>query len=375
MLTRSTKKQQVLTDKHGKFQEEIDNMEDDFFKLPMDTCLYVDFNGEKYTVLRNGTKEYGIGEMLCEMGNVSPSEIKEVLFKCGGLVRKPTVDQLGIVFVELDGLLTERFGVVAGAIIGNELISMTADYLRDKKEYIKTIEKIDSSDKNGEIYKFIFIDSGYSRPGDDDVKQVLLTAYFAVANSLVAFKYLYTNAMKVFSGAEDPGKDNLKIMELFGSLVATQHIDYKIMLFEDGFANVYGIKTALSLLAFEFANAYNHNVGFAKCKNCDRYFVLTGRQDAVYCSYPAPNHVGKTCRDIGAQVTRSNKEKTDIATGEYRKLYMRLKMQSRRHPKDVRLADRIDSLVNGGKEWRGKLETGAATTEEFLQWLETFKVI
>ncbi|MCR5754521.1 MAG: hypothetical protein K6G30_06905, partial [Acetatifactor sp.] len=118
----------MLTDEQGKLKKGIDNMEDDFFKLPMDTCLYVDFDGEKYTVLRNGAKEYGIGEMLCEMGNVSPSEIKEVLFKCAGLDKKPTVDRLGEVFVELDGLLIESFGVVAGAIIGNELISMTADY-------------------------------------------------------------------------------------------------------------------------------------------------------------------------------------------------------------------------------------------------------
>lgn len=360
----------MLTDEQGKLKKGIDNMEDDFFKLPMDTCLYVDFDGEKYTVLRNGAKEYGIGEMLCEMGNVFPSEIKEVLFKCEGLDKKPTVERLGEVFVELDGLLIERFGVVAGAIIGNELISMTADYLRDKKEYIKTFEESDSADKNGEIYKFIFTDSGYDGPGDKDVKQVLLTAYSAVANSQVAFKYLYMNAMKAFTGDEP---EELKILDLFGALVATQHIDYKIMLFEDGFANVYGIQTALSLLAFEFANAYNHKVGFAKCKNCGRYFVLNGRTDAVYCSYPAPDHEGKTCRDIGAQVTRSNKEKNDVATGEYRKLYMRLKMQARRHPKDKQLEETLDTLVTGGKEWRGKLESGAVTTEEFLAWLKGFE--
>jgi hypothetical protein len=101
--------------------------------------------------------------------------------------------------------------------------------------------------------------------------------------------------------------------------------------------------------------------------------VLSGRRDAAYCSYPAPGYEKKTCREIGAQVTRANKEKNDIITGEYKRIYMRLKMQVRRHPKDSVLQRKVKSLVSEGKEWRKKLANGLATSDEFMQWLGLYK--
>ena len=44
-----------------------------------------------------------------------------------------------------------------------------------------------------------------------------------------------------------------------------------------------------------------------------------GRSDAVYCSYPSPQNIKKTCKEIGTQVARANKEKSDITTKGYRK--------------------------------------------------------
>ena len=59
-----------------------------------------------------------------------------------------------------------------------------------------------------------------------------------------------------------------------------------------------------------------------KCKNCGHYFVSEGRSDAVYCSCPLWENKDKTCKDVGAQVTRANKEKNEAAAKEYLRVCM-----------------------------------------------------
>ncbi|WP_447383730.1 DUF6076 domain-containing protein, partial [Streptococcus pseudopneumoniae] len=81
--------------------------------------------------------------------------------------------------------------------------------------------------------------------------------------------------------------------------------------------------------------------------------------------YPSPQDPEKTCKDIGAQVSRSNKEKTDVTTKEYRKVYMRYKMLMRRHPEEESYEEQFNKLTSEVKEWRNKLAHGLATTEEF----------
>src|SRR5699024_11356250 len=66
---------------------------------------------------------------------------------------------------------------------------------------------------------------------------------------------------------------------------------------------------------------------FVKCKNCGNYFVPVGRSDSVYCGYPSPQDKTKECREVGANATRAKKMKNDVLTQEYRRLYMRLKME------------------------------------------------
>ena len=128
----------------------------------------------------------------------------------------------------------------------------------------------------------------------------------------------------------------------------------------------------MSLILFETAHVLDTQTPIVKCKNCGQYFVPTGRSDSIYCSYPSPQDSEKTCKDIGAQVSRSNKEKTDVTTKEYRKVYMRYKMLMRRHPEEAEYEEKFNQLTGEVKEWRNKLAHGMATTEEFLAWLTEF---
>lgn len=59
---------------------------------------------------------------------------------------------------------------------------------------------------------------------------------------------------------------------------------------------------------------------------------------------PLRDNKEKTCKDVGAQITRANKEKNDVATKEYRKVYMRYKMMTNRHPEDSAAAQKFNEL-------------------------------
>lgn len=288
---------------------------------------------------------------MCELGRLSSGDVKEVIMSYEHFQDEATADNLTNAFVWLETALIEKCGVIAGKILCAEFMTLGIEFRNniDNPEYGGLAQTFVEC---SEVNEYIFKDTGFDKGGLSNVGHFLLSAFALEVNSLITFKYLFHNFMGLCTGYKEKDETEWKILELFGALMGAQHIDFKIMGLDGELASVYGIQTCLSLLAFEFANSYNNNVWFGKCRNCGKYFVLSGRHDAVYCPYPAPKHEKKTCREIGAQVTRANKEKNDIMTGEYRKIYMRLKMQARRHPKDSGLQRKVDSLVSEGKEWR-----------------------
>lgn len=139
--------------------------------------------------------------------------------------------------------------------------------------------------------------------------------------------------------------------DLYGNLMDMQHIEYRVIsTAEKGLESFFTIKTSLSLLLFEMANAQKIDVSFIKCENCKNIFVPEGRCDAIYCSYPSPQNEQKSCKEVGAQIARANKEKTDIVTGAYRKMYMRYKMATQRHPHDKGKRLLFEKLTTGMKD-------------------------
>lgn len=346
----------------------------DFLQLPLDYGLFVKYDGRKNVIIGGDCPTYQIGEMMCELARVAPSEIKDVLTTYENFDDELTQESLGDAFIWLEKALIDKFGLVAGKILCSEFMGYGAHVFNQdvNDEWVQIVENSKNDDASG-INKFIFEGTEFTEGGDSCVGQTLLTVYTTIAMTYVTFKYLFTNTMEACTGHEEGDEVDVKIMDLFGILVGSQHIDFMVMALDGELASVYNIKNAISLLAFEFANSFNNGVLFNKCKNCGNYFVLTGRVDTVYCSYPAPNKEGKTCKEVGAQITRANKEKNDVTTSEYRKVYMKLKMQATRHPKDSELQDKIEALVDEAKDWRRRLADGENTTEEYMEWLEKYR--
>ena len=103
-----------------------------------------------------------------------------------------------------------------------------------------------------------------------------------------------------------------------------------------------------------------------RCKNCGRWFILTGHQGLEYCDRPF-DEKGHTCRDVGAGLTWERKSREDKPFMAYRKEYKKRFARIK--------AGRItnDEFLAWGERARAKkqeCDAGAISLEEFREWLE-----
>lgn len=333
--------------------------------------LLVWYDGKKYRAFFNGTsKEYPIGGLACEYSRFKPYTLKDVIMECPAFDKSPDTEGVKDEVAKwLFEILFEKYEPVIATMILTELGDYVHDYLwADDETKNGFISELNAGIEGDKVKEFILKDTGLNKFSIDTMGAMLLSAYCTFATSYVVFRHSLDML------ANDGGEEGEvgRFMEFYGENIEFQHIEYKLALIEGKFAELFTIKSSLSLILFETAHVLDSQTPILKCKNCGQYFVPTGRSDSIYCSYPSPQDPEKTCKDIGAQVSRSNKEKTDVTTKEYRRVYMRYKMLMRRHPEEESYEEQFNRLTSEVKEWRNKLAHGMATTEEFLAWLMEF---
>ena len=341
--------------------------------MDIDFGLSITFDGKYYGLLCPGHDiEYPIGGLICEYCSLSPRDIKKVILKCSKLRERVTVDNTASIIVEFHNKLFEYFPPVLSTMIALEFQNALMDWNKAISENCveKFLNEHFKSVADDNISTFILEDTPYKEYGCDTVLQMMLSAYYSFAINFINVKYIFDN---IFDDSCDSEFIN-KFMKFYSELIKFQHIDYRIVSLEDvGLIPMYTIKSSVSLLLFETAHIIQNHKILVQCVNCGRTFSPEGRSDAIYCSYPSPQNANKSCKEIGAQIARANKEKTDIVTGSYRKAYMRYKMMIKRHPYDRNKRKKFDELTEGMKSWRIKLKEGSATADEFIQWINEFK--
>lgn len=333
--------------------------------------LPVWFDGKKYIIFYDGkSKEYPIGGLACEYSRFKPYTLKDIIMKCPvfnqtSASRENREEAVKWFFDEL----FDKYDPVTAVMIFTDMGALIRDSLwPDEETENDMADEIDGEIISDKIKEYILEDSGLEDFNTDTIGALLLSAYSYFALSYAAFYRCFE--MLANGGGEE--EDVNRFMMFYSKNMEFQHIEYKLVLLEGKFAEMFTIKSSLSLILFETAHVLDNQTPIVKCKNCGHYFVPTGRSDSIYCTYPSPQDSEKTCKEIGAQVRRSNKEKTDITTREYRKVYMRYKMLIRRHPEETNYKEQFNKLKNEVKEWRNKLEHGQTTPEEFLDWLKQF---
>lgn len=343
--------------------------------IDIDFGLTVSFDGKNNMLMCLGVlKEYQIGGLICEFCRLQPTKLKDIILECVGLDREVNAANMTDTLLDFQSRLLQRFEPVIAIMVSLEFLNATEDLFSAKrqgkeKDYFSSIDV----EKGNTIKKFIFKDTQYDTVGCTSVLQTMLSIYLNFATIYTNVKYLFIKTI----GDLEPEEDNSKVLELvsqfYSEYLDMQHIDFRIINTEKGLQSLYTIRSTISLFIFELAHCINVDTNFVKCPNCKNYFVPEGRCDTLYCSYPSPQNGNKKCSEIGAKIARANKEKNDVVTREYRKIYMRYKMMSRRHPYNRRISEIFEELTTGVKEWRGKLSQGIATTEEFLNWLKQFE--
>lgn len=331
-------------------------------------------NGKKYIVVVNDASQtYPVGSLICEYIRIEPTKIKNLITSCPNLDAKATETNVANAFKQLQYRLKAVFPAVGSIMVELEFMNAILDWFNAVhtgrvEEFIQLFEKPEYD----EIKNYIFKDTAYSGCGGDSILQLYLTCYLSFSYAYSVTKALFLRLMDENGGkVHDDAIGALSLM--YGKYIDMQHIDYRILASSKGFENLYTIKTSLSLLIFEMAQCMNTDAKIVKCKNCGHYFVPEGKVNSVYCSYPVRDNRGKTCKDIGPQLTRAKKEKSDIATKEYRKVYMRYVMMVKRHPENQEIKNKLMELKTEVKTWREKMEAGFVDTNEFLQWLNQFK--
>jgi hypothetical protein len=345
-------------------------------KIDIDFGLHVTFDEKQYRLaMENCTERYPVGGLVSEYFRLDPKDIKELILSCDGLNEKSTAQQAADTLYNFHQNLCSKFPPVTGNMIALEFYNAEGDLYTALREN-RTKELLDVLDDESytSIREYILEDTGYSAIGCETVLQLLLTSYLQFSIVYCYAKSIFIKLMEVDEIHDEEHEINFDFFaSMYGDYMDMQHIDYRIVMLDERFQNLYTIKSSISLLLFEMAHCINLDIKFVKCKNCGNYFVPEGRSDTIYCSYPLQDNKEKTCKDVGAQITRANKEKNDECTREYRKLYMRYKMKANRHPGNIQLSKKLGELTNTAKSWRKKLANGSASTEEFIKWLERFQ--
>lgn len=348
-------------------------MTEDKNSLDIEFGLNVVFQNNENTLLNNGeVTVYPIGGMMTEFTQIDPTKIKDVINRCGNLNVPLTSDRASELFCRFTEELRKEYGHATTCIIAVEFLNSLGDWPEAERQgKVEELLNRFRDNKTKEIWDFIFEDSGYDDVGIADFGQAMYTAYTVFSGIFVSFKYTVQSLLDAKTPEER--EKAIDVIQLLGfSCMSMQHIDFRFITLDGEFKPLYTIRSAMSLLLFEIAHCIEQDTQFVKCKNCGKIFVPTGRKDTLYCSFQSPQNPNKTCSEIGAQVAMANKEKTDVVTQTYRRVYHRYKSALRRHPGEIKYIRALQTLTEGMKEWRENLKCGSATTEMFLDWINTF---
>ena len=109
------------------------------------------------------------------------------------------------------------------------------------------------------------------------------------------------------------------------------------------------------------------NYPIKKCHNCGMYFIPTSKVDEIYCDYPKEN--SKTCRELGAFQSYTEKLKQNKAMGEYRRTYQQKFMQVRKDKNNKKLAKDFETWKKQAKEKINDMKKGKLTENEVYEWI------
>lgn len=127
---------------------------------------------------------------------------------------------------------------------------------------------------------------------------------------------------------------------------------------------VYTFESYNDFILFILYRAAALNIQFNKCKNCGKYFVPTTKSNEIYCTRIFRN--GKTCRDIGYELSVQSDEITKL----YRNAYKTQNAKKQRN-KDIANVDKLfANWASKAKEMYKLCKDNKIKLDELSKWLK-----
>ena len=134
---------------------------------------------------------------------------------------------------------------------------------------------------------------------------------------------------------------------------------------DSAFAEVLYPKSIYDLISYHLQECIKRELRFRICKNCGRYFYMSGRNTAMYCCRPY-DAKGHTCRRIAPVRAWSEKNQKDEIFHEYRREYKR-RFAWINAGKIER--DAFYAWSKQAKEKKSECAAGIISYEDFIEWL------
>lgn len=191
-----------------------------------------------------------------------------------------------------------------------------------------------------------------------DTMQKQIKELIAQALDMDGEKRSVSEKMVAYYNAE--GGDTLNTFQFHPQPMSFEVIDNKI------FAEVLYPKDIYDLIDFHVRECVKREVRMRVCKNCLRYFAVTGKASTEYCDRICDSK-GRTCREIGAINTWTQRKQGDEVFKEYRREYKKrfARINAGKLTKSVFYA-----WSEEARKKKEDCDNGTITPEDFSRWLK-----
>ena len=191
-----------------------------------------------------------------------------------------------------------------------------------------------------------------------DTMQKQIKGLIAQTLDMDGEKKSVSEKMAVYYNAE--GGDTLNTFQFQPQSMSFEVIDHKI------FAEVLYPKDIYDLIDFHVRECVKREVKMRVCRNCLRYFAVTGKASTEYCGRVCDSK-GRTCREMGAINTWTQRKQGDEVFKEYRREYKKrfARINAGKLTKSVFYA-----WSEEARKKKEDCDNGTITPEEFSRWLK-----
>ena len=191
-----------------------------------------------------------------------------------------------------------------------------------------------------------------------DTMQKQIKGLIAQVLDMDGEKKSVSEKMVAYYSAE--GGDTLNTFQFQPQSMSFEVIDCKI------FAEVLYPKDIYDLIDFHVRECVKREVRMRVCKNCLRYFAVTGKASMEYCGRICDSK-GRTCREMGAINTWTQRKQGDEVFKEYRREYKKrfARINAGRLTKSAFYA-----WSEEARRRKEDCDSGVITTEDFSRWLK-----